>query len=199
MSNLHSFINDDYISIAKSGDKKEGVGNNTIPCVACHHTLDRGDVFQSQLLEPQSKFGNGLMNTTFGVVATIGAIGAIPETGGTSGLALTLTIGQTSIGIAQMADSFNDRPDSVLHDYSTILGFIAGKKGSRYAPMIDFTSAWITGSVGNAPTLLGNTKGTLRAVKELYRGENVIYNGISIYSTYGTYNSGFSLLFNNKQ
>ena len=199
MNNLHSFVNDDYISIAKSGDKKEGVGNNTIPCVACHHTLDRGDVFQSQLLEPQSKFGNGLMNTTFGVVATIGAIGAIPETGGASGLALSLTIGQTSIGMAQMADSFNDRPDSVLHDYSTIPGFIAGKKGSRYAPMIDFTSAWITGSVGNAPTLLGNTKGTVRAVKELYRGENVIYNGISIYSTYGTYNSGFSLLFNNKQ
>ena len=46
--------------------------------------------------------------------------------------------------MAQTVDSFNDRPDPILHDYSTILGLIAGQQGSKYAPMIDFTSAWIT-------------------------------------------------------
>lgn len=60
-------------------NKPEGLKDNTIPCVICHHTLDRGEVFQSELMEPQSKFVNGTLNTTFGVVGTIGAVTAIPE------------------------------------------------------------------------------------------------------------------------
>ncbi|SHG60094.1 RHS repeat-associated core domain-containing protein [Flavobacterium defluvii] len=192
-------VDDNYINVTKIDKNSKGLKNNIIPCVICHHTLDRGEIFQSELMESQSKFVNGALNTTFGVVGTIGAVAAIPETGGASGLALSLTIGQASIGMAQMADSFNDRPSEILHSYSTVPGLIAGQRGSKYATMIDFTSAWVTGSVGNAPILRGNTIGAWNSAKELYRGEKVMYNAVSTYSTYGTYNSGFSLLFNNKQ
>ncbi|MNL02744.1 hypothetical protein D3C87_1232630 [compost metagenome] len=190
--NLPSFVNDDnYIDITKVNEKRGGIGNDVIPCVACHHTLDRGDVFESELLQPDSKFGNGLKNTVFGVVATVGAVAAIPETGGGSGIALSFTIGQTSIGIAQMADSFNEKPSEVLHNYSTVPGLIAGQRGSKYAPMIDFTSAWITGSM-NSSNLLGNYNGFRSSVNQIYRGERLLYNGTSIYSTYSTVNSGVS-------
>ncbi|QSW87036.1 VCBS repeat-containing protein [Flavobacterium endoglycinae] len=191
------FSNDDYIDITESNKKGGGLENNTIPCVICHHTLDRGEIFQSELMESQSKFVNGALNTTFGVVGTIGAVAAIPETGGGSGLALSLTIGQTSIGITQMADSFNERPNEILHNYSTVPGLIAGQRGSKYATMIDFTSAWITGSV-NSRYFLGNTSGLLDSGRGLYYGRNVLYNGISIYSTTSTINSGY-LLYDNKK
>ncbi|MCC9073229.1 hypothetical protein LNQ49_16755 [Flavobacterium sp. F-65] len=144
-----------------------------------------------QLWGDDNKFMNGLSNTTFGVIATITAVSAIPETFGASGLALPLTIGQISIGISQMADSFNDKPSDVLHKYASIPGLIAGQSGNKYAPLIDVASVWAVGSV-SSPKLLGNYKGTLNAFGELSRGQNVLFNGISIYSTYGTLNSGVS-------
>ncbi|MNG23219.1 hypothetical protein D3C84_1078000 [compost metagenome] len=90
-----------------------------------------------------------------------------------------------------MADSFNEKPSEVLHNYSTVPGLIAGQRGSKYAPMIDFTSAWITGSM-NSSNLLGNYNGFRSSVNQIYRGERLLYNGTSIYSTYSTVNSGVS-------
>ncbi|WP_281232419.1 DUF6443 domain-containing protein [Flavobacterium gelatinilyticum] len=141
--------------------------------------------------DSDNKFMNGLSNTAFGVVATVGAVAAIPETGGASGLALSLTIGQVSIGLSQMADSFNDKPNSVLHNFSSVPGLIAGQNGSEYAPLIDVASVWATGSI-NSPNLLGNYNGLISSAKNLSQGQNMLYNGISIYSTYGTVNSGIS-------
>lgn len=48
--------------------------------------------------------------------------------------------------------------------------------------MIDFTAAWMTASV-NAPYFLGNNIGTFRSSKAIYQGEQLIINGVSIYST----------------
>lgn len=91
-----------------------------------------------------------------------------------------------------MADSFNDRPNEILHNYSTVPGLIAGQQGSKYSPMIDFTSAWITGSV-NSRYFLGNTSGQIDSGRGLYYGRNVLYNGASIYSMTSTIYSGFLL------
>jgi RHS repeat-associated protein len=125
--------------------------------------------------DSDNKFMNGLSNTVFGIVGTVGAVAAIPETGGASGLALTLTIGEISIGIAQMADSFNEKPSDVLHDYSTVPGLIAGQRGSEYAPLIDGVAGWIPGSMSG-----GNIKGGLDNLSGLAKGQNVINNGANL-------------------
>lgn len=122
-----------------------------------------------------NKFMNGLSNTFFGVVGTVGAVAAIPETGGASGLALTLTIGETSIGIAQMADSFNEKPSDVLHNYSTVPGLIAGQNGSEYAPLIDGVSGWLPGSMSG-----GNVMGAWDNISGLAKGQNAINNGANL-------------------
>lgn len=122
-----------------------------------------------------NKFMNGLSNTFFGVVGTVGAVAAIPETGGASGLALTLTIGEISIGIAQMADSFNEKPSDVLHEYSTVPGLIAGQAGYKYAPFIDGVSGWVPGSMSG-----GNVMGALDNISGLAKGQNVINNGANL-------------------
>ncbi len=62
-------------------------------------------------------------------------------------------------GIDQMADSFNEKPSDVLHDYSTVPGLIAGQKGSEYAPYIEGFSAFIPGTLSGS-----NTKGFLDAM-----------------------------------
>jgi RHS repeat-associated protein len=59
----------------------------------------------------------GLGNVTFGVLGTIGAVAAAPETGGASAVAIPFTLGEASIGFAQIADGlFGEAdPNSSLH------------------------------------------------------------------------------------
>ncbi|MDQ1166042.1 DUF6443 domain-containing protein [Flavobacterium sp. SORGH_AS_0622] len=128
-----------------------------------------------QLWGDDNKFMNGLSNTFFGVVGTVGAVAAIPETGGASGIALPLTIGEVSIGVSQMADSFNEKPSDVLHEYSTVPGLIAGEKGSSYAPLIDGVSGWIPGSMSG-----GNIMGAWDNISGLAKGQNAINNGANL-------------------
>lgn len=64
--------------------------------------------------------------------------------------------------------------------------------------MIDFTSAWMTGSV-NSPKFIGNYSSFRYSINRFSQGEDVLYNGISIYSTYSTVNSGVSSSINLKK
>ena len=125
-------------------------------------------------------FLNGLSNTALGVVGILGSAGYIGATDGVGAAfggatALTLSIGEVSIGVSQMADSFRSTPDKILHDYSTVPGLISAKNGSQYAPLIDGVSGWATGSLSG-----GNVKGTLEAFGEINQKKDVILNTANI-------------------
>jgi len=91
------------------------------------------------------RFTNGLINTTFGVVGTIGSIAYMTETGGTGAAlggstALMFSLGEIGIGITQMTDAIAGKQDGsadFLHNSSSIPGLIAYGTGSKYAPFID--------------------------------------------------------------
>jgi len=74
-----------------------------------------------------------------------------------------------------MADSFNEKPSDVLHEYSTVPGLIAGEKGSSYAPLIDGVSGWIPGSMSG-----GNIMGAWDNISGLAKGQNAINNGANL-------------------
>jgi len=128
-------------------------------------------------------FLNGLSNATLGVVGSIGAVSAIPGTGGASAIALTLSIGEVGIGFSQMLNSFLTNVDPALQSSSNLPGLAAAKNGNQYAPLIDAISGWATGSITN-PYLIGNTDVAFDAIKDLRQDKNVILNGAALYDTY---------------
>jgi hypothetical protein len=128
-------------------------------------------------------FLKGLGNATLGTVGTVGSAAYCIGTEGIGaaiggGVALTLSIGEVAIGMAQMADAFNTDPDTILHEYSTLPGLISAKNGSDYAPLIDGASGWATGSLSG-----GNVDGAIDALSGLAKGENVIQNTTTIVDT----------------
>ena len=128
-------------------------------------------------------FFNGAKNFTLGVVGSVGAVAAIPETGGASAIALTLTVGETGIGFGQMLNAFQTNVDGDLHKFSTLPGLGAARAGNQYAPLIDGVSGWATGSITH-PTMFGNTLGTIDAGKGFLNGQQTFMNGASLFDTY---------------
>jgi hypothetical protein len=127
-------------------------------------TIESSMVFNMPSSERYALFFNGLGNTLFGGVGLLGAasycegtLGAGAALGG--GTAITLSIGEMSMGISQMADSFSDKPYSLLHQYSTIPGLIAGQNGSPIAPYVEGVSGFIPGTLSGS-----NTRGMLDAL-----------------------------------
>ncbi len=139
--------------------------------------------------DKNNKFMNGLSNTFFGTVATIGAILAIPETAGASGIALTLTIGEIAIGVSQMADSFKTISHPNLHMANTILGQGAVVNKSPNAKFIDGLGGFIPGmfSGGNVVGFFGDLNSMIRAentTQLLYGGSKVMDAGLDINGLY---------------
>ena len=122
---------------------------------------------------------NSASNTLFGVVGAVGSAASVPATFGVgtglAAVAFTLSVGEISIGMSQMADSFKSKPSDVLHDFSTVPGLIAGQNGSKYAPLIDGVSSWAPGSLTG-----GNVMGSIDAFKKINQGEKALFNGASI-------------------
>ena len=153
----------------------------------CHHTLDKGDIFDSELFQPETKFGNGLKNTTFGFIGAFSSAGYMI---GTEGLgvvaggstALTLSLSSVGLGIDQMADSFRSYPDPILHSVSNGAGYIAAKNGSPYTQVIDSGVGLLSGSISG-----GNIRGVYKAYQGIKQGDYIIYNGMIIYSTGESY------------
>lgn len=131
-------------------------------------------------------FFNGLKNTTLGIVGSIGAVGAIPETFGGSAVALTLTVGETGIGFGQMINAFQRNVDRDLQSFSTLPGLGAARAGNPNAPLIDGVAGWATGSITH-PSGFGNLIGGYRSYKEIKAGSNVIENGASLYDGYSDF------------
>jgi len=129
------------------------------------------------------KFTNGLVNTGFGVAATIGSIEYIGATGGVGSAlggatALMLSLGEIGIGVAQMTDAITgkNKNTDALHNSSTIPGLIAYGTGSKAAPFIDAFSA------------LGSTFATSGGIKALMK------DGIGLKSAFGAFTESPKLL-----
>lgn len=161
----------EIVDFNSNGTATKGNGDLGPIDVRGGYETEGGAYISENLIGRYNMFFGGLSNATFGVLGTIGAVAAIPETGGVSGAALPFTIGETSIGICQMADAFNSNPNEILQSYGTVPGQIAGQNGSPYAPLIDGVSGWIPGSMSG-----GNVMGTIDAFKQLNGGQKVLYN-----------------------
>jgi RHS repeat-associated protein len=110
------------------------------------------------------KFTDGVLNTGFGIAATIASIEYIGATGGIGATlggatALTLSLGEVGIGFAQMTDALSGSNNNTeaLHNSSNLPGLVAYGTGSKYAPFID--------GVGG----LGSTFSTSKSVKALFK------------------------------
>jgi RHS repeat-associated protein len=128
-------------------------------------------------------FFNGAKNFGLGIVGSAGAIAAIPETGGGSAFALTLTINETGMGFGQMLNAFQTNVDGDLQSFSTLPGLGAARAGCQYAPLIDGISGWATGSISH-PSLFGNTLGTRDACEGLRDGQEIFMNSFQLLDTY---------------
>jgi hypothetical protein len=129
------------------------------------------------------KFTNGLVNTGFGVAATISSVEYIGATGGAGaalggGTALMLSLGEIGIGVAQMTDAIagNNNKTDLLHNSSTLPGLIAYGTGFRYATYIDAFSA------------LGATYATSGGIKALMK------DGIGLKSAFGAFTESPKIL-----
>jgi RHS repeat-associated protein len=129
----------------------------------------------------------GASNIVIGVVASAVAIVAAPESGGTSALALPLTLGQASVGGAQLVDAMaSDNPDpkSPLHKSSNPVGLVAHGAGSENAGQIDA----ITGLIGDIAGSGGVSKlirTPLNLVNQVQAGQ-IADASVSAVSLYGS-------------
>jgi RHS repeat-associated protein len=165
--------NNEVFSFQSNG--QYSINGNSYDVANGGQTTQGGTYIAENPIGRTNMFLNGAKNTLFGVVGTIGAIAALPETGGASGLAVTLTAGEVGIGISQMANAFERKPSDVLNNYGTVPGMIAGQRGSQYAPLIEGVSSWAPGSMSG-----GNIMGTIDAFQKINRGEKVLYNTAGI-------------------
>ena len=142
---------------------------------------------------PSGKIVNGINNATMGVVGTIASGSYVLATdgigaafGGTA--ALTLSLGEISIGLAQIADGFsqmmndgeeaNPEISKDLQNSSSLPGVVAHGVDSEYADLIDaagqFAPTPLTGSiigVGDALQAL-KTEKTVQNTLNLYDSAN---------------------------
>ncbi len=134
---------------------------------------------------------NPYINGTFNIIGgTMGVLGATAYIVGTEGigaaaggsLALTLSIGQVSVGISQIGEEIRGNKNSNLQKSSSITGYIAREVNSPYSGFIDAGSGVLTGSL-QGPLLMGNSLNTIQSYKSLKSGKNVILNSYGIYST----------------
>ena len=115
----------------------------------------------------------GTGNVVFGVLGTLGAVALALESGGASGVAIPFTLGEVSIGAAQIVDGFfgDADPNSNLHNTGSIPGLVTAQAGgsSEAVQLADaigqFTPGILTG--GN---ILGGAKDAAQAVKSLSKG-----------------------------
>jgi RHS repeat-associated protein len=113
---------------------------------------------------------NGIGNTVFGSVGTVGAVLAAPETGGVSLLALLFTIPEVGIGTGQVLDaklSPSFSKNSFLHKGNSIVGLPAYASGSEYAPYYDAVGQFLPSMFdgGNIGAILQGPGQIIRAAK----------------------------------
>jgi len=120
------------------------------------------------------KFSNGLGNTTFGVVGTVGSalyIGSTSGAGSALGgaVAFSLSLGEVSIGLAQMADALSNSSENTkgLHESGSLPGLVSNLKGHENAEMVDAVSQFLTGTLSG-----GNIKTIIEAPQTLKSVEN---------------------------
>lgn len=101
----------------------------------------------------QDNLINGISNTFFGLVGTIGSViyiggteGAGAALGGT--VALEMSLGEMAIGIAQISDALTNNSGNInLQNSNTIPGLIANQNDSSFAPLIDGVGAFLPGTL----------------------------------------------------
>lgn len=133
-----------------------------------------------------TKIANSFLNLGFGAIGTIGSyiyIGSTAGVGATLGgaTALTFSLGEMSIGLAQIVDGFNSRgnykqeTNNDLQSSGSIPGLIAFGTKTPAADFIDATAQFIPGLLtgGNFKTLLNKPREVLQSVKQGEAGQAI--------------------------
>ena len=143
---------------------------------------NRKEKFENSRL---GKATQGVANTTFGVIGTIGSGMYIAGTDGIGyalggSTAMMFSLGEVGIGIAQITSAFaSKKPVPVLENSSSIPGLIAYGTGYSYAGYIDAASQFLPGmlSGGNIKTILTGPKTILESEKM----SELAFNSLSVY------------------
>lgn len=149
----------------------------------------------SDKLSAETKIENGTLNITFGLVGAVASGAYAVGTGGVGaalggGLAFGLSLGEVSIGIAQLTDGLNEyfggetnkKNSEILQNASSLPGLIAYGQESEYAPFIDATGQFIVGP-------LSGGIGIYDGFKSLVKNPGVL-NTLNLYDSVNDY-AGF--------
>jgi RHS repeat-associated protein len=141
-----------------------------------------------------SKIIGGIANTTFGALGTLGSGYAIIQSGGTAAavggaVALTLSLGDVSVGVSQIADGVKDMSSGVanedLHKVGSLPGLVAQQSGSPYTAQIDAVSQFVPAPLtgGNVKNLAGILDSATDAMKSFHAKDikNTVIQGLNTY------------------
>lgn len=150
------------------------------PCIECHHSANIGDINLD--LGP---YAQGTLNIVSG---SFGAAGATTYIIGTDGVgaalggatALTMSIGQISLGVSQIGDALQGGNNKALQASGSYPGYIARSKENPYAEHIDAAANLLTPQLGTAG---GLKQAVQNNVKQIIKGEQVPKNSYELFDT----------------
>ncbi|QXP72522.1 hypothetical protein H0I31_02140 [Tenacibaculum sp. AHE15PA] len=150
--------------------------------VNAFNSMFKSDSMDKQTQKNINNAMNGASNLTMGTLGTVGSVIYIAGTEGAGaalggGTALTLSLGEMSIGATQIMDAFsNDSGNENLHKASSLPGLAAYENGSENAEMIDALGQFIPGALTG-----GNIKTVIDEVPNLLKGNSTLLSAGSAY------------------
>jgi len=179
-----------FIDLDGAEEARSSTGFRFFPFLVSRKSPTPAHIMQRDMLDKYQKFEksragkftNGLGNTVTGLGGTIGSITYMSETLGAGAafggvIALQFSLGEMSIGIAQMVDAIaNKKPNDILHNSNSIPGLIAYGTGNEYAPFFDALGQMTPtfAAYGSFKALVKSGLGVIDAAKTLNNTPSVM-------------------------
>ncbi len=169
-------MTDNYMYDLAFGPEKKGEQS----CIECHHKANIGDINLDV-----SPYTQGTLNVISGTLGTVGAATYVIGTEGVGvafggATALTLSIGQISLGVSQISDAWKGGNNKVLQASGSIPGYGARLMSSPYADHIDAGSNLLTTHLGTAGGLKAAVQNN---VKGIVKGQQLPKNSYELFDT----------------
>ena len=169
-------MTDDYMYDLAFGPETGGAQS----CIECHHKANIGNI--NIELGP---YDQGTLNIVSGTLGTVGAATYVIGTDGVGAAfggatALTLSIGQISLGVSQIGDALQGGNNKALQASGSIPGYGARLLESPYAEHIDAGANLLTTQLGTAGCLKMAVQNN---VKGIVKGQQVPKNSYELFDT----------------
>ena len=157
----------------------EPIKGGTTGCVDCHHTANIGNLDlsdSSPYLQGSLNIAGGFLGATAASAYMIGTEGVGVAFGGAT--ALTLSIGQMSIGVSQIGNAWVGGSNQALENSNSLLGYGARVMNSPYSDMVDSASGLLGGSLSG-----GVIRGVFNNSRNIMNGKNSVKSAYEIYDS----------------